>query len=43
MLLSLTDLISMAIILSVTPAVKDSSAAFNRGDKKGVHCATCMN
>jgi hypothetical protein len=33
--LSVTDLVGVAVLLSVTPPVKDAAAAFSKGDKKG--------
>ena len=38
MLLSLTDIISMAALLSVSPAVREAATAQARGDIKGTVC-----
>ena len=35
MLLSLTDLIVLAALLSVSPSIKEAVAAYTRGDRKG--------
>ena len=35
MLMSLTDLIALAALLSVTPSVREAVAAYTRGDRKG--------
>ncbi|XP_023242494.1 integrator complex subunit 1-like [Centruroides sculpturatus] len=34
--LSITDLISLAILLAISPAVRDAAIAYNRGDKKDI-------
>lgn len=34
--LSLTDLISLAILLAISPSVRDAAIAYNRGDKKDI-------
>lgn len=35
MLLSIADLITMSVFLSISPSVREAASAYARGDKKG--------